>query len=88
MTPLLVYLIAANLIAFAAMAWDKAAARRADRRIPEQILLALAAAGGAFGAVTAQQVFRHKTRKQPFGAWLLLVTILEASALILLMARR
>ena len=86
MTALLAYLAAVNLIAFAAMARDKAAARRADRRIPERALLALAAAGGAFGAVAGQQVFRHKTRKQPFAAYLLIVTILEASALILPMA--
>mgnify|MGYP001291937782 CR=1 FL=1 len=87
MTPLLVYLAAANLIAFAAMGWDKSAARRGERRISELTLLALAAAGGALGATAAQQAFRHKTRKQPFGAYLLIVTILEASALILLIGR-
>ncbi|HEY9236037.1 MULTISPECIES: DUF1294 domain-containing protein [Phenylobacterium] len=87
MTALLLYLAAINLAAFAAMGWDKACAVRGDRRISERTLLSLAAAGGAFGAVAAQQAFRHKTRKQPFGAYLSAVTILEASALVLLTIR-
>ena len=63
---ILLYLLAVNLAAFAAMGLDKSSAIRGVERIPERTLLTLAAVGGSFGAVAAQQVFRHKTRKQPF----------------------
>lgn len=80
------YLAIVNLSAFAAMGWDKARARRGDARIPERTLLILAAAGGAFGAVAAQRTFRHKTRKQPFGAWLLAIFSLQLIGLLLHLA--
>ena len=86
MTPLLVYLAAANLIAFAAMGWDKSSAVRGVERIPERTLLTLAAVGGSVGAVAAQQVFRHKTRKQPFANWLLTIVALQPVAAASLMA--
>lgn len=80
------YLAIVNLAAFVAMGWDKARARRGDQRISERTLLILAAAGGSIGAVTAQQAFRHKTRKQPFGAWLLAITTLELTLVAILVA--
>ncbi|HEY8608668.1 MAG TPA: DUF1294 domain-containing protein [Noviherbaspirillum sp.] len=60
---------------FGAYAIDKHAALRRHRRIPERRLHLLALAGAWPGAMLAQQLLRHKTRKQPFGA------ILHASAL-------
>ena len=83
---ILLYLVVINLIAFAAMGWDKSSAVRGVERIPERTLLALAAAGGSVGAVAAQQVFRHKTRKQPFANWLLTIVALQAVAAVCLMA--
>ncbi|MDP3746285.1 MAG: DUF1294 domain-containing protein [Phenylobacterium sp.] len=77
---ILLYLAAVNLAAFAAMGWDKARAERGERRIPERILLMLAAIGGSLGAVAAQQAFRHKTRKQPFGAILLVILAAQVLA--------
>lgn len=63
---ILVYLAAINVVAFAAMGWDKRLAERGDRRISERDLLTLAVIGGSLGAIAAQQAFRHKTRKEPF----------------------
>ena len=60
------YLLVVNAAAFAAMAADKRRAMRDQRRIPERTLLQIALIGGALGAVAAQQVLRHKTRKEPF----------------------
>lgn len=70
----LAYLALVNLTAFASFGWDKRCAISGDRRIPEKTLLGLALIGGAFGAVAAQQTFRHKTRKEPFRTllWLIL----------------
>jgi len=74
-------LLAINLATFAAYGWDKAAAgRRGERRIPERTLLVLAALGGSPAALLARQTLRHKTRKQPFVAWLFLIVFLQVSA--------
>jgi len=66
----LLYLGAANVTAFALFAADKRRAALDLRRIPERTLLGWAALGGVFGAVAAQQLLRHKTRKEPFRTWL------------------
>jgi uncharacterized membrane protein YsdA (DUF1294 family) len=63
---LIIAAAAINLAAFTAMAVDKQAAIDDRRRIPERTLLQLALIGGAAGAVAAQQMLRHKTRKEPF----------------------
>jgi len=57
---------ALSVVLFALYGWDKAAAQRREWRIPESTLHLLALAGGWPGALLGQQVFRHKTRKQPF----------------------
>lgn len=57
---------AASVVAFAAYGIDKAAARRQAARVSEQTLLLLGLVGGWPGALVAQQVFRHKTRKRSF----------------------
>lgn len=83
----LVYLALANLAAFAAMGLDKSSARRGQQRIPERTLLALAAAGGGPGAVLAQQMFRHKTRKQPFAGLLCAILIVQLALAAYLLSR-
>ncbi len=65
MTVLLI-LIGINVIAFLAFGWDKRQSERHGSRIAERTLIALALFGGALGALLGQQVFRHKTQKQPF----------------------
>lgn len=64
--PILVALLAVNGFAFLAFWWDKRLAQAGARRISEKSLLMLAAVGGTAGAVAAQHLFRHKTRKEPF----------------------
>ena len=53
--------------------WDKRCAIRGEWRVSESHLLWFAALGGVLGAKLAQRLFRHKTRKQPFGLSLNLI---------------
>ena len=55
-----------SVLAFALYGSDKTAAGRGGWRTPEATLHAVALLGGWPGALLAQRVFRHKTRKQPF----------------------
>jgi len=74
------WLVAVNVVTHLAFAADKRRARERGRRIPERILLWLAAAGGSPAALLAQRRLRHKTRKQPFGAWLTFVIVAQIAA--------
>ncbi len=78
---LLYYLAGINVLAFLTFGWDKWAARRSARRVPEARLLLLAALMGAPGAWLGVNVFRHKTVKSSFRLRLVLVTLLNAAAL-------
>ncbi|MCE7795911.1 DUF1294 domain-containing protein [Sphingobium sufflavum] len=61
---------------------DKRRAVRGDRRIAESHLLALVLIGGSPGAFLARNLFRHKTRKQPFSIRLQVIACLQAGAMI------
>lgn len=82
-----VYLGVLNLVTLLIFGWDKAAAadkvRRGRSRVPERALLTLAALGGSPGALLARPIFRHKTRKQPFSAWLTLIVFVQAAAIVI-----
>ncbi len=80
---LLLILASINVIAFIAFGWDKRLAETHQRRIPERTLLALALFGGALGALIGQQVFRHKTQKQPFRTLLCLCALANVVAAVL-----
>jgi uncharacterized membrane protein YsdA (DUF1294 family) len=55
-----------SVVTFVAYGLDKSAAEKGRWRTPERTLHLLSLAGGWPGALAAQGVFRHKTRKQPF----------------------
>ena len=55
-----------SVVTFAFYAMDKAAAKKGGQRTPESSLHTLALLGGWPGALYAQQLLRHKSRKQPF----------------------
>ncbi len=71
---------AVNCAAFVAFWWDKRLAEAGARRISERTLLGLALVGGSLGAISAQQIFRHKTRKESFRSLLYLIVLLQIVA--------
>lgn len=80
---LLLALIGINIIAFLAFGWDKRqSTQRGASRIAERTLLSLALCGGALGALLGQQIFRHKTQKQPFRTLLWLCALVNLGAAI------
>lgn len=60
------FFIAANMAAFAFYALDKSKARKGHWRIPESTLHMLGLIGGWPGALIAQRLLRHKSKKQSF----------------------
>lgn len=79
-----IYLAVVNTVTWWSFADDKRRAIARDRRIPERVLLQLAALGGTPGAIAAQQILRHKTRKQPFASRLWMICGVQAVVLVLL----
>ncbi|TBE86960.1 DUF1294 domain-containing protein [Rhizobium ruizarguesonis] len=76
--------LALNLSVFSIYFMDKQAARCCRRRISERTLLILALIGGSLGALAAQQLLRHKTRKEPFRSILAAILILHGTLIAVL----
>ena len=62
------YLLIVNMTALLMYGLDKVKAICSGWRIPEMVLLALAAIGGSAGALIGMLAFRHKIRKPVFMA--------------------
>lgn len=80
------WIAAVTAITFLVFGWDKLSARAKWRRIPEGTLLTLALIGGSPGAWAGQQLFRHKTTKQPFARQLRAILILHGVGFVLICA--
>lgn len=63
-----IYVLLINLVAFAAMWWDKWKATRHEWRIAEASLHVVGIMGGAVGIFAGMYTFRHKTQKRSFQA--------------------
>jgi len=61
---------------------DKLAARKAWRRVPESTLLLFGVVGGWPGAILGQQLFRHKTQKQPFRTYFMITVVVNVVVLL------
>jgi uncharacterized membrane protein YsdA (DUF1294 family) len=81
---LIYYLLAINVLTFIVYGVDKWKARRGRWRVPEAMLLGLAALGGSVGAWLAMQFFRHKTQKKKFRYGVPLLFVLQVAAVVLL----
>ena len=75
---LLIYLLAADVLAMLLMLSDKRRARRGERRIPEATLFLAALLGGALGGTVGMFLFRHKTRHLSFRVGFPLIALIQA----------
>ncbi len=82
------YVLLINLSAFGAFALDKQRARAGGWRLSERFLLQIALIGGTAGAMAAQQVLRHKSRKEPFRSRLQLIAVCQITVAGLLVGGR
>ncbi len=60
------YLAVINVVTFAVYGIDKAKAKLNAWRVPERVLIGLAAIGGSVGAWCGMKTFRHKTQHTKF----------------------
>ncbi|EPL0393576.1 DUF1294 domain-containing protein [Enterobacter ludwigii] len=80
--PFILWLLLINVLTLAMYGADKMAAQRAMRRVPEATLLVFGLIGGWPGAIIGQQLFRHKTQKQPFKTYFIVSVIVSISAMV------
>lgn len=79
----ILHLVSINLWTFAAYGYDKKAAVKGKRRVPEKSLHSMAFIGGTLGAFAGSRFFRHKTKKARFRALFWLLTVLQVLLVIL-----
>jgi uncharacterized membrane protein YsdA (DUF1294 family) len=80
--PLAALAVAYNALVFGVYWWDKRAARNGSWRVRESTLLLMAFTAGGPGALAAQRLLRHKTRKPPFNFALPLFFVLQMAWLV------
>lgn len=80
---MLYYLLIINALSLLFMLADKRKAEKGAWRIPEAVLLGMAAVGGSLGALMGMKLFRHKTLHLKFSLGLPLLLALH---IIILMA--
>ena len=76
--------VAMSCATFLVYAWDKSAAQQGRWRTPESTLHLLGFVGGWPGALAAQRLLRHKSRKQEFLLVFWLTVIVNTAGICLL----
>lgn len=79
--PFAMWFVLASALTLLIYGADKLAARKAWRRVPESTLLICGFVGGWPGAIIGQQLFRHKTQKQPFKTYFMVSVVLNVVVL-------
>lgn len=75
--PLFMWFLAINVMTLVMYGADKMAARKGMRRVPEATLQVFGVTGGWPGAIVGQQLFRHKTQKQPFKSYFFISVVVS-----------
>ena len=81
-----IYLALINILTFIVYGLDKSAAVKQKQRIPNRVLLGLAAIGGSAGALAGMYTFRHKTQKKYYTITVPLLLILQIAAAVMLLS--
>lgn len=84
---ILIYLAIMTVIAFLAFGIDKWKAQHHRWRIPESVLLGLAAAGGSIGAWIGMQLWHHKTQHKKFRYGIPAILIVQVVLALFLLCR-
>lgn len=79
--PVVMWLLLINVLTMVIYGADKMAARKGMRRVPEATLLVFGVTGGWPGAILGQQLFRHKTQKQPFKTYFIISVIVSIAVM-------
>lgn len=82
-----VCLVIINLVTFFLFGIDKSAAVKEKQRIPNRVLLGLAALGGSIGAWAGMYTFRHKTQKWYYTITVPVMLLLQITLIVLLINR-
>ena len=77
------YIVIVNIAAFCLYGIDKSAAIKQKQRIPNRVLLLIAAFGGSIGALAGMYTFRHKTKKWYYTFTVPVMLILQIAAVVL-----
>ena len=75
--PIAVYILVINIVAVCMMVYDKKAAVRNTRRIPEKNLFLTVLLGGGIGMYLTMFTIRHKTQKLKFVAGIPVIAVTE-----------
>ncbi|WP_259053171.1 DUF1294 domain-containing protein [Klebsiella sp. BIGb0407] len=78
---LITWLLLVNILTFLVYGMDKYAAKNNFRRVSESTLLFFGFAGGWPAALCGQEIFRHKTKKQPFREYFVISITLNIGVL-------
>ena len=79
------YIVIVNIIAFCLYGIDKSAAIKQKQRIPNRVLLLIAAFGGSLGALAGMYTFRHKTKKWYYTITVPALLIIQIAAAVILL---
>ena len=82
MNPLLIYFLAISALSVVVTILDKIAARRRAMRVPEAVLLMLAALGGSVSMYITMLIIRHKTRHRKFMVGIPVIFVLQIALLL------
>ena len=84
---LLVYLLLINIVAFLTYGLDKWKAKKDKWRVPEKVLLLMAAIGGSIGAFFGMRVFHHKTQKWKFKLGVPVIFFLQVALVVFIILK-
>lgn len=80
----LLYVLVLSVLTFIVCGWDKFAAGKQMRRVPEKTLFLLSALGGSVGMYAGMLTFRHKTQHWYFKFGIPAIIVLQVAVLLLL----